>query len=560
MLSAKKLKLHGMQDNRWTTKDRITQYKGLINLFSRDSKIMQIDTQVANKKQQQLLKQLHKDIVLNRQKLDNAFRGDKQQIRNVLQEHRNMQLAYQELHALQIIAHIHQDNFNKRKELDRLTHRMKLRTEALILAKLELSKLEDRLKYEAPGTLPSEIQAKIVTGKVQDAILKQDAAISVRHIYKKILSIMKKDAIYFDAVLNTLRLDSKLQGKCMYRTVQLGQLATEYLDDRKNEFMQLEKAVKRDMKGREQELETIRQYVGGLNKKLRMLIRRDSDLNVTDSFNPQYRTISELDMLNDLEFTKEIFERLQNVAKVTHFEDIFPCIQEQQRQAERLGELVRRGVENRETLLNKSNHAELMYYDMLYTMNETTFEYKENKKQLRSELDETKKRIEDVMNMISNRGKLMVMVRRSLQQILGKCKPVTRPSEKKKIVIHKRVSEMYIDEPEPVEEDGLKLINDLQEKLQILANATANVPPLQGAKKDIAETLYQKLIINSSKIIDTKVKRDEGEALIDTISVEDAQIPTREFIKAASRDIVQQATHTSEEEEAARAGARKGKK
>lgn len=63
---------------------------------------MQIDTQVANKKQQQLLKQLHKDIVLNRQKLDNAFRGDKQQIRNVLQEHRNMQLAYQELHALVI--------------------------------------------------------------------------------------------------------------------------------------------------------------------------------------------------------------------------------------------------------------------------------------------------------------------------------------------------------------------------------------------------------------------------------------------------------------------------
>lgn len=70
-------------------------------------------------------------------------------------------------------------------------------------------------------------------------------------------------------------MDSKLQGKCMYRTVQLGQLATEYLDDRKTEFMQLEKAVKKDMKGREQELESIRQCVGGLNKKLRMLIRRD---------------------------------------------------------------------------------------------------------------------------------------------------------------------------------------------------------------------------------------------------------------------------------------------
>ncbi|KAK9702346.1 hypothetical protein QE152_g30021 [Popillia japonica] len=485
MLSAKKVKLHGMQDNRWTTKDKITQYKGLINLFTRDSKIMQIDTQVANKKQQQLLKQLHKDIVLNRQKLDNAFRGDKQQIRNVLQEHRNMQLAYQELHALQIIAHIHQDNFNKRKELDRLTHRMKLRTEALIHAKLQLAELQDRLQYEAPGTLPSEIQAKIVTGQVQDAdaILKQDAAISVRHIYTKILCIMKKDAIYFDAVLNTLRLDSKLQGKCMFRTVQLGQLATEYLDDRKNEFMQLEKAVKKDMKGREQELETIRQCVGGLNKKLRMLIRRDSDLNVSDNFNPQYRTISELDMLNDLEFTKEIFERLQNVAKVTHFEEIFPCIQEQKRQAERLEELVRRGMENRETLQNKSNHAELMYYDMLYTMNETTFEYKENKKQLKSELNEAKERIKDTTVTISNRGKLMVMIRRSLQQILGKCRPVQRNIETKKSG-HRKLSQIYIDEPEQIEEDGANLINALYTKLQLLANATANVPPLQGRDKE----------------------------------------------------------------------------
>lgn len=84
-----------------------------------------------------------------------------------------------------------------------------------------------------------------------------------------------QDAIYFDAVLNTLRLDSKLQGQCMFRTVQLGQLATEYLDDRKTEFIQLEKAVKKDMKEREAELETIRHTVGGLNKKLRMLIRRD---------------------------------------------------------------------------------------------------------------------------------------------------------------------------------------------------------------------------------------------------------------------------------------------
>lgn len=185
--------------------------------------------------------------------------------------------------------------------------------------------------------------------------------------------------------------------------------------------------------------------------------------------------------------------------------------------------------------------------------------YKENKKQLKSELNEAKERIKDTTVTISNRGKLMVMIRRSLQQILGKCRPVQRNIETKKSG-HRKLSQIYIDEPEQIEEDGANLINALYTKLQLLANATANVPPLQGTKKDTAEMLYQKLIFESSKIIDTKAKRDEAEALIDTISVEDAQIPTREFIKATSRDIVQQATHTSDEEEAARTRARKGKK
>lgn len=35
MLSANKVKLHGLKDDRWVVKDKITQYKGLINLFGK---------------------------------------------------------------------------------------------------------------------------------------------------------------------------------------------------------------------------------------------------------------------------------------------------------------------------------------------------------------------------------------------------------------------------------------------------------------------------------------------------------------------------------------------
>lgn len=33
--SAKNVNIHGMSSNKWTTKDKITQFKGLVNLYSK---------------------------------------------------------------------------------------------------------------------------------------------------------------------------------------------------------------------------------------------------------------------------------------------------------------------------------------------------------------------------------------------------------------------------------------------------------------------------------------------------------------------------------------------
>lgn len=39
MLSAAKVKVHGMQDRRWVTSDKLTQYRGVIKLFGIRSSI-----------------------------------------------------------------------------------------------------------------------------------------------------------------------------------------------------------------------------------------------------------------------------------------------------------------------------------------------------------------------------------------------------------------------------------------------------------------------------------------------------------------------------------------
>lgn len=52
--------------------------------------------------------------------------------------------------------------------------------------------LEDRLNYPEVSQIPEEKEAEMITGKVQDAVLKREAALAVNQTYKQILAIMKR--------------------------------------------------------------------------------------------------------------------------------------------------------------------------------------------------------------------------------------------------------------------------------------------------------------------------------------------------------------------------------
>lgn len=64
----------------------------------------------------------------------------------------------------------------------------------------------------------------------------------------------------------------------MVRATELGQLATEYLDDRKQEFQELEKSVKQDMKHRLNDLSFCGEQLEQLGNNMKHLIRRDVSL------------------------------------------------------------------------------------------------------------------------------------------------------------------------------------------------------------------------------------------------------------------------------------------
>lgn len=76
-------------------------------------------------------------------------------------------------------------------------------------------------------------------------------------------------------VLDALKLDCRAQGKCLMGATEMGQLAMEYLDDRKFEYNKLEKQIKMNMKERDRTLKLVRREVAFLTDSFPKLLRKE---------------------------------------------------------------------------------------------------------------------------------------------------------------------------------------------------------------------------------------------------------------------------------------------
>lgn len=90
-----------------------------------------------------------------------------------------------------------------------------------------------------------------------------------------LINYFVQDSSYFTVVLEALKLDCRAQGKCLMGATEMGQLAMEYLDDRKFEFSKLEKEIKANMKERERTLKLVRKEVAFLTDSFPNLIRKE---------------------------------------------------------------------------------------------------------------------------------------------------------------------------------------------------------------------------------------------------------------------------------------------
>ncbi|CAK1588268.1 unnamed protein product [Parnassius mnemosyne] len=539
MLSAAKVRIHGMQDDNWVIKDKINQYRGLIKLYERDRKIHEGDLAKQKRRYSRDIRQLRKDIAKKRQELGVAVYGDKQFLRNAFQEHRRLQLTYMNSQADKVLENIHQENFNKRKQLDRIRYIKKKKMEKFRRTQLESAELHDRLLYEVSGKLPAEKKEQAVANYVQRANIKKNAALAIKVMYKKILDILKKDSSYFTVVLEALKLDCRAQGKCLMGATEMGQLAMEYLDDRKFEFNKLEKEIKANMKERERTLKVVRREVAYLMDSFPNLIRKEEATNLDDLYEEQ-DNVSLHSVHWELEEVMSICKRLQQGTLVSSYDKILLRLKEQKYQSERLMMQLAQNSVKRDALIEDRKHAILMLDSLKNVGQERTAQYIEEKRQLRAALEAEQREQKNLIEALDEKGNLIIQMKTSLQQInqLLSCvgaPNIARPATAIPAAIQYALDEMIQPVPR-VEEDLDKLILNARQKLNVLMQAVSKMEVTKDIREQ-AYLFYHNILARSMR--DNYKEEAVMEGGLIEFEIEDPNVPSHAIIKLRSKQLVE---------------------
>ncbi|XP_063373202.1 uncharacterized protein LOC134661172 [Cydia amplana] len=538
MLSAAKVRIHGMQDDNWVIKDKINQYRGLIKLYERDRKIHEGDLAKQKKRYSRDIRQMRKDITTKRGELGVAVYGDKQFLRNAFQEHRRLQLTYMNSKADKVVESIHQENFNKRKQLDRIRYTKKQKMEKFRLTQLQSAELRDRLLYESSGKLPAEIKEQAVANYVQRANIKKNAALAIKVMYKKILDILKKDSSYYTVVLEALKLDCRTQGKCLMGATEMGQLAMEYLDDRKYEFNKLEKEIKANMKERQRTLKLVRREVAYLTNSFPKLIRKEEATNLDDLYEDDDDQ-SHHSVHWELEEVMGICKRLQKATLVSSFDQILLRLKEQTYQTERLMMQLRLNSMKRNALLENRKHGTLML-DMLKNVGqENTKQYVEEKNLLRAQLDAEEREEAALSRSLNGKGQLIIKMKTSLQQINQLLSSVGAPNAPRfggAPAAAQYLRDDYIQPVAEVEADFDKLLATAKQKINVLVGALAKME-VSSEDRLAANLFYHNILARFMR--DNYKEEVVAEGGLIEFEMEDPNVPGHATIKLRSKQLVE---------------------
>ncbi|KAL2743408.1 uncharacterized protein V1477_008897 [Vespula maculifrons] len=539
MLTSKQIKIHKMSDERWTTRDKINQYRGVLKLYARDKKIRASELTKLKQRVFKNLKSLQTDVREYRDIVTQIVTGNKIRLIPILQRYDNFHLAFGQLDSDELHNRIYQNSELYHRKLD------KLRYEKEKLAKkffdLQLEKC--LLMEEENKEVQTDCFVQRLVAYLQRSTSKENGVKSIGVTYLTIINILKNDAIYFDALLKAIKDDKKDQCKVIVKTTIMGQLVAENVDDLKQKYKLMTTDVLKNMKERERTLIITRERVADLWEYAKSLVRIESD---TMFARKSIGNDENVQLENQLKRLEEICDILKENVLVRSYNELFPRLEEQMRQKTRLINQFNYNIKERDDLLSKKEEALAVLENLEHTMVATTTQYRIDKKVMLEEIEIQKKRIIEYKDQRRSHGELSIKIIATLQNMLlmliciKQLKGILKVTPKKQAKLV-TAEEFEIDETvepvlEKIDTDVVTLLTEVTQLMGILLGMSNF--EFDKEKNERARQLYQTYI--ADYISNLKFGNDVVEpALIVEHEIVDPNVLTRTDVKNQSRKVVE---------------------
>ncbi|XP_026479564.1 uncharacterized protein LOC113385962 [Ctenocephalides felis] len=515
--------MHGMKCPNWTVFDKIQQYKEILVLEEKDREVSRYEKNKLERGEE---------------------RHDQRRVWSTLANHERIQRAFGNHSSAVVSEYLQKENDHKRKQLDLLKYRKKQLMKSYRSLVSKANDLEDKVLVERAGIKTAiEKKRQLLALKVQNNSMRVIAAKYIFYSYEKILKILKKDETYYEIALNSLTRDSVDQSNLIVAATKMGQIATEHVDDLKNEYESIENDIRKNMAVRNRTLVEYRKLQEDLDKNIKILLPPGEQIYDIVESEPGTPPEAHLDV--ELNNFKTVLHELGQSIGVKADKEIMDECRRKKFVKEHLKIKTDDLKEKAHDLAKYANNSEILFGLVKHTYNQDKIAYLEKKKSLLSSIKYENQRRENAHKLNKNYSELLLESRNRFQHMktllttVGDDKEIEESGAK----LHSHMPLVSITHTQDLTEirgentekfeDLSQVFTEVKTKLKLLHD---NFEPHEKFNT-CAELFYDRLT-REDFACDQEVKLD----LLEGISFEDAYIPTNASIKLESARIVRDNT------------------
>lgn len=273
-------KLHNLHDDKWTADVLIDQYNAIITVLDKSQTLQKEEKGVENRLKAEQLRTQSEKAAEQRKRLSNAQYANKQMIKNLFKNHRDLQRVYPKRAMHEIIDDMGMRIFNQRKTLDRLLYDRKRYSKTYEANLLLVAKLQDQYHVHDHEELADSCRAHELTVKIENAKVRLAAAKALNRTCVEFIDMAMNDALYFNPILDAIQTDVREQHDILRRVRDVGEPAIENYEHLKGFFRDLNSKTMLELNARNASLTKCRATLQENAVRIRRLIRSDFDVPV----------------------------------------------------------------------------------------------------------------------------------------------------------------------------------------------------------------------------------------------------------------------------------------